>query len=84
MENSRFCRSIATTRSACCQANERPMQARMPLPNGFQLFGNCRLRRSNSPSSIRSGLKSSASLPYTDGSRWTAANNATMGVLALT
>ena len=52
-------------RRASCQANGLPMQALIPLPNGFQAFFGSLLKCS---SSMRSGLYSVASGPQIAGS----------------
>src|SRR6266436_1287597 len=75
----KFCRRMTTTSKASCQANGLPMQARAPLPNGFQQLGNSLLSRSNSASSILSGRHASASSPYTTGSRCTFGRKAIIG-----
>ena len=84
IEKLKFCKSIAITSNASCQANGRPMQPLMPLPNGFQQLGCSCSRRLNSSSNIRSGRNSSASSPYTRGSRWILGKSAMSGMLALT
>ena len=55
--------------AASCMAKPRPMQARWPLPNGFQAL----IGRLASASGLKfSGLKASGFGPHTEGSRCSA------------